>query len=304
MKIIKLQYKAPRGTERLQPLIDAAYGEMAMQTSTIGTKSVLRAGFSGGKDSMVVAHLASYLPEFAGVAHVRTKTGPASEDHSNRVLTIAKSHNWHMIEGSPTELFASLVAQFGFPGPAAHTWMFIKLKERGFRKITSKAKPQKGRLIYAMGIRSAESAKRAQAAEPVTAISKNETWINPILGWSDQDVWDYISAFGLEVPNMHHSLDCWCGAYGTPEEIEMVAIEHPEQHEYLLLMQDIARTGHQIQMLEVKTGHRKRAFPQEFCTWAHGLNKDDVRAGAKAKAMLCSECRVSTLSVVTDRKAV
>lgn len=298
-----VKYQPPQcGSARLQPLIDAAYGTLAMHVSTVGIKTALRVGFSGGKDSMVVAHLASFLPEFEGVAHVRTHTGPASEQHSNHVSDLAAQFGWHMIERSPTELLPSLVAQFGFPGPAAHTWMFIKLKERGFRKISPAARPQKGRLVFAMGIRADESAKREANATEVTQMTKTEWWVNPILSWSDADVWEYISAFGLKVSAPHHSLDCWCGAYATPEEIEMVAIEHPEQYEYLRLMEDIAKAGHSVQALEVKYGHRKTAFSEQFCTWGHGLNAGDVRAGAQAKAMLCSHCKPGALSVLTNYK--
>ena len=290
MEIIKPLYRAPKTTPRLQPLVDAAYGTLAMHTSNIDRSSVLWSLFSGGKDSMTTAHLSSHLPEFRGLGHVRTMTGPAADRHSDHALSIADKQGWKVVEHSPTDSFASLVVQFGFPGPAAHTWMYIRLKERAIRKITSAVRKPKQRVVYVAGIRWSESAKRARNATELTKVTNGEWWVNPILGWSDEDVLEYIDYHGLKVPSIGHSLDCFCGAYATPEEREWLQIEHPDQYEYIEVLEGIARSGHQIQMLEIKSGHRKDAFAPEFCTWGHGLSKADLRANCSSKTNLCVNC--------------
>lgn len=290
MDIIVPLYATPKTTPRLQPLVDAAFGTIAMHASNIDRSTVVRALFSGGKDSMVTAHISSHLPEFRGLGHVRTMTGPVADRHSDRALEIAAKQDWHVITRSPSETLAALVAQFGLPGPAAHTWMYIHLKERAIRKITSAARKAKQRIVYTAGMRAAESAKRAANSKELTEVTQTEWWINPILDWSDEDVLEYIAFHGLSVPSIGHSLDCFCGSYATPEEREWIQIEHPGQYEYILLLEAIARAGHQIQVLEVKSGHREVAFPVEFCAWGHGLNKADVRANCTSKTNLCVNC--------------
>lgn len=290
MDIIIPRYSTPRTTPHLQPMVDEAWGILAMNASTIGRKTVACGLFSGGKDSIVAGHIAAHLPEFRGVGHVRTLTGPTAERHSDHALKIAEQFGWTVIERSPSETLASMVAQFGMPGPAAHTWMYIHLKERAIRKITNAARKHKERIVYVTGMRRAESAKRAKVSKEVTVVTNTEWWLSPIINWSDNDVFEYVNHHGLRVPSIGHSLDCFCGAYATPEERELIQIEHPDQYEYILLLEDIARAGHQIQVLEVKSGHRKQAFPEQFCRWGHGLNLKDVRADCKTKVSLCSAC--------------
>lgn len=290
LEIIVPQYKTPKTTPRLQSLLDESWGILAMNATQIQKKTIIYSLFSGGKDSIVTAHIASHMLEFQGVGHVRTNTGPAANQHSDRAIAIAEGFGWPVYVSSPSESFASLVIQFGFPGPAVHTWMYIHLKERAIRKLSRMARANKERLIYVTGLRFDESAKRKNGATERTVISANEWWVNPILRWTDTDIFEYVNYHGLTVPSMGHSLDCFCGAYATPEEREWIAIEHPEQHEYLTLLEDIVTSGHQLQGLDVRSGHLDKPFPQEFCKWGHGLSMKDVRSDCKVKASLCSTC--------------
>lgn len=290
MDIIAPKYSTPKSTPRLQPLIDEAFGILAMNSSRVGKKTIVRALFSGGKDSITTAHLASHLPEWRGVGHVRTNTGPAAERHSDHSIKIAEQFGWDVIERTPSESLAGMVAQFGLPGPAAHNWMYRHLKERAIRKITSAARKPKERIVYATGIRRAESANRQKAATELTVLTDLEWWTNPIINWQDHDVMEYVNYFGLEVPSIGHSLDCFCGSYAKPEEREWLMIDHPDQYAYVLLLEDIAKAGHQIQVLEVKRDYRKSAFPEQFCKWGHGLNMKDIRADCKVKGSLCVNC--------------
>lgn len=288
--IIVSHYATPKTTSRLQPLLDEAWGTLALYATQVQKKNILYTLFSGGKDSMVTTHIASQFPGFHGLGHVRTHTGPASEQHSDRVVQTAEQYGWPIIQKSPSIQFPAWVIQYGFPGPAAHTWMYIKLKERAIRMISREVKKPKSRLLYITGIRAAESAKRAKVGTEVNRISDNEWWVNPILNWSDEDVFEYVNYHGLHVSHMGHSLDCFCGAYAHPDEREMLQIEHPDQYEYILLLEDIAKAGRQIQMMEMQSGHRKEAFPEAFCQWGHGMNMQDVRANCQVKASLCSTC--------------
>lgn len=278
---------------QLQLLIDNAFGVLSLYQTPDATLRVL---FSGGKDSTVVAHLASYHPAFNGVAHIVTKTGPASIKHSRAVVALAENNHWDCLTKEPATSFEMLVAKFGCPGPAAHSYMYRYLKERPIRQlaIQARSKDRKKRVLWASGIRRAESAARQQGATERTVVSSLEWWINPILDWSDEDVRHYIEAFDLKVPHWNHSIDCFCGAYATPEERALIAIADPDQYQYILLTEQIARAGREIQLLEVKLGVRKEqdVIPEEYCTWGHGLNRERLKEMKTSGPTICNKCGV------------
>lgn len=291
MDVITPLYRTPSTTPNLQPKVDEAYGILAMHASMLDKPTTLHALFSGGKDSIITTHLAAHLPEFRGVGHVRTDTGPAADRHSDRSVEIADKFGWKLTERSPTDTLPGIVAQYGFPGPGIHTWMYNRLKERAIRKITSDVRKKGWRIVYATGIRQAESAARNKIEDSLTVVTGSEWWVNPILSWSDDDVFEYINHHGLQVPSIGHSLDCFCGSYATPEEREWLQIEHPDEYEYILLLEDIARSSRQIQLLQVKSGHREKAFPEQYCRWGHGMNSNDVlRSQCSTKTNLCVNC--------------
>lgn len=284
---------APQSTnEHLQKLINDAYGVISMYVTP---KATLRALYSGGKDSSVVAHLASYHPSFKGVAHITTKTGPASWKHSQRVMALAEKNKWHCLTAEPATTMPMIVAKYGFPGPAAHTSVYIWLKERPIRQLAKDARKHDKRqlVIWLSGIRSAESAERAKNATERTVVTRSEWWINPIIDWTDDDVRLYVNEFGLEVANWHHSVDCFCGAYATKPERDLIAGADTDQFEYIQLLEQIAHAARNIQLLEVRIGMRKEGdvIPEEYCTWGHGLSSGKI---AKMNGpTICNKCGVT-----------
>jgi tRNA(Ile)-lysidine synthase TilS/MesJ len=90
--------------------------------------------FSGGYDSLVTTHLTmSYmeryypkLPRF--VAHINTGIG--IEETRTFVRETCKQYGWTLKEYTTEYNYDDLAMEYGFPGPAMHGVMYIKLKER------------------------------------------------------------------------------------------------------------------------------------------------------------------------------
>lgn len=280
-------------TNRIEELTKQAIGTIALYTTD---ESALWALYSGGKDSTVVAHLASFLPRFRGVAHVQTLTGPASIRHSQRVIETAKSNGWEVITATPFTTLPMIAINNGLPGPAMHSWAYRFLKERPIRQMAKDARKisKAKRVIWLSGIRRSESAARNEHATERTIASNSEWWVNPILEWSDDDVREYIEAHNLTVANWHHSVDCFCGAYADETERFAIKLEDVDQALYIAHVEEIARLGREIQLLEVKYGARdpKDVTPIEMCTWGHGLNKSRLKKQRENGPTICNKCGV------------
>lgn len=277
----------------LNNLIQQARGVIALYTTPGATLRVL---YSGGKDSTVVAHLASTMPGFAGVAHVRTRTGPASWVHSERVLKAAEANGWNCLVGDPTFVtYPMLIARFGFPGPAMHNIFYQYLKGRAIAKLSTEARKRdkKKRIIWLTGIRWEESPARKKAPE-LRKESGAEWWVNPILSWTDADIRAYVDRFGLIVDSWSHSVDCQCGAHSHPEEHAAIDALDAQQSRYIALLEQLARVSREIQLLEVDAGMRDAGLviPEEFCTWGHGLNATRLEKQRENSITICNRCGV------------
>lgn len=274
---------------RLKPLIDEAIGIMSMAKPM--SSYTVRALNSGGKDSAVSTDLSErYMSNFAGVAYVNTQTGPISQEHSLLVQAQAYNNKWHFLSASPATSYEMLVIKSGFPGPAAHSWMYQMLKERSIRQITKKARKSGQTLIYITGIRRAESQQRSNAPE-ITNKTKTEKWVSPLVNWEDEDIRNYMDLTGLKVPYFHHSVDCGCGAYAQPHEREEM-LEHPKQKTYILSLESMVKQSRAIQKMQFDAGYDvKNPIPEAFCKWGHGLNGDAIKAPRIDAVSICNDCK-------------
>ena len=132
--------------------------------------------FSGGKDSIVIKHLA----ERAGVefdAHYNVTT----IDPPELVWFIKKYHSDVIFEHPDKPFLVSLVNN-GFP-QRQRRWCCREYKEGG----------GSGRMVMT-GIRRAESYSRS-GRKMVETCYKDTTkrYMNPIIDWKDEDIWEYIN---------------------------------------------------------------------------------------------------------------
>lgn len=265
-------------------LIDVAHGLMSMYA----WKRNVQVLFSGGKDSVVTAHLAAQNPYFQGVIHVHTNTGPKSVEQSRKTVEIAKSFGWKVIEAAPFTTYEMLVVEHGFPGPPSHRYMYQYLKERPLRQARKKAKiVSKYPLLFVAGIRRAESQRRANAPEfnRVGGVD----WLSPLINWKQADVLEYIERHNLPY---NADQDCLCGAFAHPNEREETIEHHSGQAAYWANLEKVVHLSRERQLMEVDLGTRKasKVIKEHQCRWGHGIGTS-IDIPTDGAYSLCNDCQ-------------
>jgi len=133
--------------------------------------------FSGGKDSVVIKHLAG----LAGVAvtwHYNVTTIDPPE-----LIYFIREYHPDVIWERPEKNFFALAEKRGFPTRRAR-WCCEEYKES--------QSPEGSVLI--LGVRGAESPRRANIWSVLTYHRKTKTnAVAPIVDWTDLDVWEFIT---------------------------------------------------------------------------------------------------------------
>lgn len=140
--------------------------------------------FSGGKDSVVIHKLA----EMSGVkfdAHYSVTTIDPPE-----LIYFIKKHYPDVHWERPKKAFLTRLVEKGFP-QRHRRWCCAEYKENGGN----------GRCVIT-GVRHAESFNRSQRKIFEHCMSggyksKNKTFMNPIIDWTNEDVWEFIKKENL-----------------------------------------------------------------------------------------------------------
>ena len=145
--------------------------------------------FSGGKDSICCYYLAK-MAEVKFSAHYSMTT----IDHPQVTRFIRENYpdvEWDkpVYKGKRTNYY-DLISKKGLPSRTVR-WCCHYLKE---------VNGGKGSTLI-MGVRRAESAKRADRPEFYTYAGKHI--LNPIIDWKDTDVWEFIKSHNLAYPSLY-----------------------------------------------------------------------------------------------------
>lgn len=137
--------------------------------------------FSGGKDSLVIF----YLAKMAGVSF-DTHYNNTSVDPPELVDFIKTYYPGVEIHKPKISMFR-LIPQKLMPPTRMVRYCCDVLKEQG----------GEGRFVVT-GVRSAESAKRKNRKMVDLCYTKHKRIINPIIDWTEKDVWEFIKWQGLK----------------------------------------------------------------------------------------------------------
>ena len=207
---------------------------------------------SGGNDSTVTAHLAKeYGPRLDGIVHI--DTGIGVDETREYVRSFADWLKVPLIVKRPSVSYEDLVMKYGFPGPAAHRYMYIQLKERPLREVRREAQQGRSRrVLFITGVRTSESHRRMGYARRVQR-DGNTVWVAPIRDFDHRDIWNYRDRFSMPsnevVEVLHMSGECLCGAFAKPGELDWLALFYPP------VAQRIRRLEEKAHASGLKSGH-------------------------------------------------
>lgn len=186
--------------------------------------------FSGGHDSLRSAHLTSRTPRFDGCVH--SNTGIGIEETREFVRATCRKHGWPLREYHPPMSYEDIVLRWGFPGPAGHSLVYGRLKERCIRQLVREHKTsRRDRVLLVSGIRRQEGRRRMGFDKPIQTDGAR-VWVAPLLNWSHDDKHAYLDAHALDrnpvVERLCMSGECLCGAFARKGELEEIAFWYPQ----------------------------------------------------------------------------
>ncbi len=200
--------------------------------------------FSGGHDSLTAVHVAARHPQFSYAVHINTGIGiPQTREF---VRATALNQNWNLQEYKAADCgqdYAQIVSQYGFPGPAQHRTMYIRLKERPLNKAMKEAKssyPRNTNILLISGVRFQESVRRMGYKDAVTK-QGSKIWVNIINDWSKTDCNLYLQNHKIPrspvVEKICKSGECLCGAFAKSGEFTELEYCFPEYAAHIKSLQ-------------------------------------------------------------------
>lgn len=225
--------------------------------------------FSGGNDSTV---LVSWVKRTIGRkldGAVFVDTGTALPGVREFVEAFCENRAVPLLVYEAGDEYDRMVLEHGFPGPSAHRFAYVRLKERQIDALVRDHKTHpRDRIMLLTGVRRAESVRRMGTTQPIRRDGA-QVWVAPLIDWTQQDMRDYRLRVGLEQSDVaaliHRSGECNCGAYAAPGEREELRSLWPEWW------------AERMAPLEEATG----------CCW--GERRDETPSDA---GPMCSDCQL------------
>lgn len=268
--------------EQAMKVIDSAVAEYKLDA--------VFALVSGGDDSLAMSQLAACHPRFAGLIHIDTLTGITDTDAwktgqpesiaTRHTIAQAQRNGWELIVKTPATRYEQLIVGNGFPGPAAHRFMYRYLKERPLAQAKIAARKIGGKNIgFVTGIRKAESVQRMGYVEAAHKDGQG-IWIAPLADWTTYEMKMFSHTFEVRNPvsiSLGMSGECGCGAYATPDEANVIRYLYPEQFARIQCWESIVQASYPL--MGIASEHRK---------WGNAKGK---RISEKQLALpMCESC--------------
>lgn len=187
------------------------------------------AGFSGGDDSLALAHwMMEHVPG-CELFHINTGIGvPRTREF---VHDTAARYRWPLHEIRALEDcgqdYDALVRKHGFPGPFSHQFMYRNLKERAVDLLVRRSKTGwRSRVLLATGVREDESIRRMGYKGVEVVRDGAKVWASPLYWWSTEERDTYLMERQILRSPVSRALgisgECLCGAFAQPGELERV----------------------------------------------------------------------------------
>lgn len=240
--------------------------------------------FSGGKDSLVALDLANRV----GVRRaVFCDTTMEFDETIAYVAEVSKFYDINIdIVRAPCDFF-QLLERICSPS-RRQRWCCDVLKFGPLASWAYKNRVNK----FITGLRSDESRTRLDYGEvdrnPIMRVGQ----INPILRWTNQDVWNYIELYRLPVNPLYEKFSrvgCWCCPFKSASDWKVIEKDYPEK---------LRTLNEALEQLADRLGIKnKNQFVHErgWTYWIHSTRK--VAVGVNA---LCSGGKHTNVVVSAD----
>jgi 3'-phosphoadenosine 5'-phosphosulfate sulfotransferase (PAPS reductase)/FAD synthetase len=209
---------------------------------------------SGGNDSVVPLHLFASDDRVDATVHIDTGIrAPEVEPH---VVAVAERFNIPLLiyrasentkaDGTPDpQRYEDFVMKHGFPGPAQHTRMYNRLKQRAVERLVREHRGPRGTCVMLVtGVRKAESRRRMGYVEEEQRLG-GQLWVAPVANWDNSAMSLYRAHHEIPKNPVSEKLgmsgECLCGAFAKPGELDEIAKYYPEVAQRLRDLQ--ARAG-------------------------------------------------------------
>lgn len=188
--------------------------------------------FSGGNDSTVLTSWAKITIGRKLDAAVFVDTGTALPGVREFVETFCEIRRLPLLVYEAGDEYDRMVREHGFPGPSAHRFAYVRLKERQIDALVRDHKTHaRDRIMLLTGVRRAESTRRMGTTAPVKR-DGSQVWVAPLIDWTNDDMRAYRDRHRMEQSDVaaliHRSGECNCGAYAAPGEREELRSLWPE----------------------------------------------------------------------------
>ena len=303
----KRRIKIQRGTLNFYPVQEKTFEGIINELETVHNRTKFYAMFSGGKDSMTVAHKLVKMGKLEKIIHIKTNVG--LKITTDFVKDICQEYGWplQIIEPNPKFVYAAHALEYGFPGPETHKHIMGRLKYKTMYDFALSADRKNHCLIT--GIRKFESQRRmGNYPEPVQ--NQGSLWFgSPAFYMKTEETYRYVHENGLKISPAYDlglgtSGECLCGSYANKGLKLRIRELDPDLADYIEWMEDgIQRFGTSKARMYSKWGQQSKMSELEQQKQIDDFEKANPHLpniNSMESIMCGSECGPGTLRGETD----